>query len=154
MAPRKMIFLVYAIHKRFWNRLPSRPSTPTSDQNRISPYDVNTISSRQVEENKRKYQFRLKSRHDVSIFIEQFLQTIQLCHYNCKHDAFLIRITFSQLRLELLLRTFRFFFFNNICCFNSDKIKKLRANPASRKFVFFVIRWAILARHRAVINNR
>ena len=35
---------------------PINPFTPTSDQDRISPYNINTISSRQGDENREEYQ--------------------------------------------------------------------------------------------------
>ena len=41
---------------RCWPLLRLNPSSPTGDLNRISPYTIGTISSRQVNENKEKYE--------------------------------------------------------------------------------------------------
>ena len=41
---------------RCWPLLRLNPSSPTGDLNRISPYIIGTISSRQVNENKEKYE--------------------------------------------------------------------------------------------------
>ena len=35
----------------FWQVITNNPITPSSDQERISPYNINTISSRQVMKN-------------------------------------------------------------------------------------------------------
>ena len=35
----------------FWQVFTNNPITPSSDQERISPYNINTISSRQVMKN-------------------------------------------------------------------------------------------------------
>ena len=41
---------------RCWPLLRLNSSSPTSELNRISPYIIGTISSRQVNENKEKYE--------------------------------------------------------------------------------------------------